>query len=190
MNKIKEEVLAFSRQANAKGLCHDTVGNFSIAQREGGYFIITPSGKARASCHADDMCALDFNGQELACRYKPSIETLMHLKIYQTLPEVAAIVHVHSPHATAFAAANKEITGQLEEIEKLGGRVPLAVYAQAGTEELADNALKCLLHFPAVLLANHGLVTVGKDMTEAFLRALIVEDVAKTLIFARMLGMA
>lgn len=188
MKSIREKVLAFAVKADQKGLCHDTVGNFSICDRRSGLVVITPSGRTRGACSPADMCVVDMDGSQVECPFKPSIETPLHLKIYQTLPAVGAVVHVHSPHAAAFAVARREIGPYTEETSKINGRVPLAAYAPAGTSQLADNALRHLVDFPAVLLANHGLVTIGKDMEEAFLRALITEDLAKTVIFAHILG--
>ena len=113
----------------------------------------------------------------------------MHAEIYKTRPDVRAIVHTHSPHATAFAAANRPIPACLIEMKFfLGGEVPCAPYAPPGTTELGLVCAEALGDRGGCLMANHGALAVGRDLPEALLRAEYLEDSAKIALLSMQLG--
>ncbi len=188
MEELKKKVLNIAKAAVAQGLAHETAGNFSAYDREAGLIAITPSAIPRSACSADDICMIDLKGKVVEGCHKPSSETPMHTAIYREIPGITAIVHTHSPYATAFAVARKEIGPFAIEILKLNGRVPLVPYAIPGSAELGAKAIEYLKEYPAVLLENHGLLAVGKDLDQAFLRAVVAEDLAKMGILSCMLG--
>lgn len=188
METLKAKVLAIAKAAVAKGLAHETAGNFSACDRKAGIIIITPSAIPRDMCCADDMCVVDFSGTIIAGCHKPSSETPMHTAIYREIPDISAIVHTHSPYATAYAVAGKEIGPYAIEILKLNGRIPVVPYAIPGSDDLAMEAARYIREYPVVLLQNHGLLAIGKDLDQALLRAVVAEDLAKVGILASRLG--
>lgn len=188
MNTLKEKVLEIAKAAVREGLAHETSGNFSVLDRAGGRLVITPSAIPRSYCCADDMCVVPLDGTVGEGAHKPSSETPMHTIIYKKVSGVSAIVHTHSPYATAMAIAGMEIGPHSIEILKLNGRVPLVPFAIPGSVELGEKAAEVLQEYPVVLLESHGLVATGKDLDQAFLRAVIAEDLAKTWILAGSIG--
>jgi ribulose-5-phosphate 4-epimerase/fuculose-1-phosphate aldolase len=188
VKELKSQVLRIAKAAVAKGLAHETAGNFSAIDRNTGLIAITPSAIPRDSCSVDDICTVDLRGNLVDGRHKPSSETPMHTAIYRAIPGVMAIVHTHSPYATAYAVARKEIGPFAIEILKVNGRIPLVPYAIPGSQELADLAAAHLRDYPVVLLENHGPIAIGKDLDQAFLRAVFAEDLAKIGILACTLG--
>ena len=140
----------------------------------------------------EDIVLVDFEQQVVEGEYQPSVETPLHLKIYKKRPEAMAVVHVHSPFATAFAVARKNIPVILEETaQAVGHEIGVAAYAHCGTPQLADNVVKALgATRQAVLLANHGLVAVGETMDQALKICYVVEKTARVAIYARSLGPA
>ena len=112
----------------------------------------------------------------------------MHTAVYQKRPQIKGVVHTHSLYATALACAGKSLPAVHYMLARAGKEVPLAPYATFGSPELAQNALDAMGENKAVLLANHGLLAIGKDLKEAFLIAEEVEEVAKLFILASRLG--
>lgn len=194
MNHIKErnEVLAAAREISASGLVTGTWGNVSVRIANQSLMGITPSGMDYNSLNVEDIVLVDFEQQVVEGEYQPSVETPLHLKIYKKRPEAMAVVHVHSPFATAFAVARKNIPVILEETaQAVGHEIGVAAYAHCGTPQLADNVVKALgATRQAVLLANHGLVAVGETMDQALKICYVVEKTARVAIYARSLGPA
>ncbi|MCY3616854.1 MAG: class II aldolase/adducin family protein, partial [Acidimicrobiaceae bacterium] len=120
---------------------------------------------------------------------QPSTEKAMHLACYNAFAEVGGVVHCHAPHASMFAVAHRPIPANIEEvIVYVGGDVPVADYAVTGTQELADEVVRHLGDRGAVLMANHGLLCVGKSPADALHTALVVEHTAKIMFGAQILG--
>ena len=188
MKELKTKLLNIARAAESAGLAHESSGNFSAYDRNTGIVVITPSAISRKTCSDEDMCMVDLDGNRRGGRYKPSTETPMHTAIYREIPGVSAIVHTHSPYATAFAVAGREIGTFAIEILKFNGRIPLVPYAIPGSPELGAKVAEYLKEYPVVLLQNHGLLATGKDLEQAFLRAVIAEDLAKVGILSCSLG--
>jgi L-fuculose-phosphate aldolase len=153
---------------------HD--GNVSV--RINGQVTITPSGVRKG----------DITPDMLAGEYVVSSEAPMHLRCYAERPDIGAVIHAHSPYATAFAAANKPIDGsRLVELALTIGDVPVAPYAPPGTEAVGDVIAPLLARHDVILLQNHGAVAVGRDLYEAFCRMETLELCAKTLLYAGLL---
>jgi len=132
---------------------------------------------------------MDLEGNVISSNFKPTSEAKMHLIIYKKLPEINAVVHAHPSFSTGFAAAgiamNKEV---LPEPFLVLGKIPLVEYSTPSTDEVPDNLEKYLLDNKAFLLSNHGALTIGKDLSEAFHRIETLEVFAKILLISRILG--
>jgi len=120
---------------------------------------------------------------------RPSTELRLHLAIYETRRDVSAIMHTHSIYACALAVTGKPLPPILEDqVQLAGGEVPVTRYARAGTSGLAEAAVEVLGRGNAVLLANHGLVGMGRTVEEAFQVCLVVEKAAQVYAWASMMG--
>lgn len=171
------------------GLVEGTWGNISVRLPAGNLLAITPSGREYATLQPQDIAIVDMQGRMLEGRYKPSSELPLHLAIYQRRPDVAAVIHTHSPYATACAAARRCVPPVVEDMAQVvGGAVEVAPYALPGTVELAHGAVAVLAQKYAVLLANHGLIGVGQTLGEAFTVCKLVEKAAQVFIYAQLLG--
>ena len=180
IQEMKQAVCDWSKQSYAEKLFAGTSGNLSVYDKEQGVMVITPTSVAYETITPEDMVVLRLDGEVLEGRYRPSSEWRMHAAVYEAKPEVAAIIHTHSPYATAFAVNNKGIpTILIEMVPFLGGNVPLAKFAVPGTKEVGIEAVKVLTDRTGCLLANHGVLTIGANLEQAHIRAIYVEDAAK-----------
>ncbi|MFP7300311.1 class II aldolase/adducin family protein [Neobacillus niacini] len=145
----------------------------------------TPTGVSKGYMTPDMMVKLDLSGNVLAGNLKPSSEVKMHLRVYNENPEVNGVVHAHPPVATSFAIAGIPLDKPvLPEAIVLLGNVPVAPYALPGTQEVPDSiAPYCRTH-NAVLLANHGALTWGRDLMEAHFRMESLEHYATILMYS------
>ncbi|MBI3190066.1 MAG: class II aldolase/adducin family protein, partial [Ignavibacteriales bacterium] len=159
-------------------------------------FLTTRSGINKGMVTGDDILEVDTDGnivirnpQSAIRNYKPSTEFGMHLFIYQQRPDVNAVVHAHPVYATGFAAARVPLTSCVfpEVIVGLGA-IPLAEYATPSTEEVAQSIAPFVNQTDAILLANHGVVTYGKDLWDAYFKMEKVEHAAHITFVAKMLG--
>lgn len=190
LEQLKEHVVQIAKEADASGLCKHKSGNFSIRDKETGYILITPSGVAREVLNADDIAVVDIDGNivELKSDAKPSSEMKVHLVAYQQREDVFGVCHTHSHYATAFAVQGIEIEPVVFEALVYGVRTPVAKYQRPGTQELGDSIIEALTISDACLLEKHGVIAVGTDLTDAYLKAHYVEDVAKIAYYATVLG--
>lgn len=177
---LKYQVCDWAKRAYQDGLFEGTCGNLSAFDREKGIVVITPSGVSYDRYRPEDMVVIDLEGNVLEGNYAPSSEWIMHTMVYRQKPEVNAIIHTHSPYASAFAVRNQPIPAVLiEMIPTLGGDVPLAEFGMPGTEEVGAQAVKVLKGRGGCLLANHGVLAIGDTLERAFVRAGYVENAAK-----------
>lgn len=174
----------------ALGLVTGTSGNVSARTPEGGV-LITPSGLDYEALKAEDVVLVDPEGGPLDGSLKPSSETPMHTAIYRSSPRVGAVVHTHARFSTTLACLGWEIPPFHYMLTTLSvdGRVPLASYATYGTEELAGYVSKALGEtHQACLLQNHGTITVGESVGEAFSRTVILEEMAEIYYRTKLVG--
>ncbi|MCM3693567.1 class II aldolase/adducin family protein [Neobacillus niacini] len=145
----------------------------------------TPTGVSKGYMTPDMMVKMDLSGNIISGGLKPSSEVKMHLRVYNENPEVNAVVHAHPPVATSFAIAGIPLDKPvLPEAIVLLGNVPVAPYALPGTQEVPDSiAPYCKTH-NAVLLANHGALTWGRDLMEAYFRMESLEHYATILMYS------
>jgi len=188
LHREKESVVEYGRKLIASGLTTGTGGNLSIHDPGQGRLLITPSAVAYDAMSPADVVVMDMDGEVVEGRRKPSSEWSFHVALYRKRPDVHAVVHTHSVYATALACLHWEIPAVHYLVGFAGRKVPLAPYATYGTKELARNVAETIGPSNAVLLANHGLVSVGTDLAGAFHTAEEIEFVARTYYLARAAG--
>ena len=187
LEDLRRLLVGTARQAYAEKLFSGTSGNLSV--RFGDTMLITPTSVRYELLTPDDVVTVTLDGETVEGRHAPSSEWRMHAEIYARRSDVRAIVHTHSPFATAFAAAQKPIPACLIEMKFfLGGEVPCAPYAPPGTRELGVVCAQTLGNRGGCLMANHGALAVGRDLSEALLRAEYLEDSAKIALLSMQLG--
>ena len=188
----RTELHAVSVEMYRRGLVGAYSGNASLRlQGEGaqGLLLITPTQKPWYRLAPQDLAVIDLDGEPLGDGLPPSSETALHLEIHRNRPDVAAVVHSHSAHASAAAVAGRAIPPIVDEmIFAIGGGVPIGDYAFPGTEELAREACRTMGEGNAVLLRNHGVVGVGPGIWEALEVCDLVERVARIFILSQSFG--
>ena len=179
LQAARAELVSYSARLLADGLAVGSAGNMSV--RCGDLVAITPSGIGYAEMRPEDVCLVAMDGTEPreGNQETPSTETPMHLAIYAAA-NAGAVVHTHSPEVIALSAAREELPAVHYAITGLGGPVRVAPYVRFGSDGLAAAAVEALDGRSAVILRNHGAVTYGRDLTQAYDRALLLEWLART----------
>jgi L-fuculose-phosphate aldolase len=174
---LREEIVAVAQAIDRAGFCPSKSGN--VSARFGDGFLITPSGLPYARTKPEDLIYLALDGTVLSGSRKPSSEWPFHVAIYKARPDAQAIVHTHSPRATALSCARRGIPAFHYMIALCGGAdVRCAEYATFGSPELAANAVRALEGRKAVLLANHGVIALGATLAGAHTIVAEVENLA------------
>lgn len=173
---LREAMIATARRMNAVGLNQGTSGNLS--QRVEGGFLLTPTGMDYDTLEPEDLVLMRLDGSHEG-RRAPSSEWRIHRDILARRPEVGAVLHAHSMFCTSLACLRRGIPSFHYMVTAAGGEdIRCAPYATFGTEELSRHALEALEGRKACLLANHGMLAVGKDLAGAFKLAVEVETLA------------
>lgn len=181
--EAKKAILEIGKRMYMKGFVAANDGNISC--KVGPNIIwTTPTGVSKGFMTMDMLVKMDFNGEILAGNRKPSSEVKMHLRVYEENPDVMAVTHAHPPVATSFAIAGISLDRPIlpEAIVQLGS-VPIAHYATPGTQEVPDSIAPFCKTHNGVLLANHGALSWGKDVFEAFFRLESIEYYATVLMY-------
>lgn len=177
---IREKLVQTAQTAYRERLFAATSGNLSVLDRENGRMYITPGSFPYEEMTAEDIVILDLDGNVLVGRNSPSSEWRMHSEVYRADARVNAIVHTHSPYATAFAINRMRIPAVLYEmVFFLGGDIPVAEGAVPGTPEVGIHCVPALKDRYGCLMANHGALAVGDTLERAYTRAVYIEDAAK-----------
>ncbi len=185
--QIRELICEIGRRMYAKDLIAANEGNLSV--RRGRQLIATPTGLCKGFMQPDDLVVTDLEGNQLEGRRKVSTEILMHCVVYQHRPDVGAVCHGHPVYATAHAVAGIPLTEALmPEVVVTLGCVPVAPYGTPSTDELAQSLVGLVPSFDAILLANHGAISYGPHLENAFFKMEILEHYAKIAILTRVLG--
>jgi L-fuculose-phosphate aldolase len=183
---LREQLLKAAQKLISTGLNKGTAGNASV-RCEGG-FLVTPSGMAVEDMSATSMVKMQFDGSFEAHKI-PSSEWRFHRDILKNRTETNAIVHTHSMFATTLACLHKDIPPFHYMIAVVGGdTIRCAPYALFGSQALSDNALAALIDRKACLLANHGMICLGKDLDDALAVAVEVENLCEQYWRALQLG--
>ena len=174
----------------SEGLVVAKQGNVSIRLPDRETALITASKVPYDVMKPDDLPILTLDGKIVVEGLKPSKETPIHLAVYRARTDVRAVVHTHSPFATAVSALHESVPAFLEEqVPYLGGEIRTAKYGMSGTDQLAVNVVKGLGERNAVLLANHGVLTCGIDLESAFRNALLAERISEIYLISRSVRM-
>src|SRR5437764_186463 len=186
--KLKEEICEIGRRLYNKGFAAANDGNITILLNER-EVLCTPTMVSKGFMKPEDICKVDYEGKQLAGSRKRTSEVLLHLAVYKTRPDVNAVVHCHPPHATAFAVAQEPIPKCiLPEVEVFLGEVAMAVYETPGGQKFADTILPYTKDCNTIILANHGTVTFGPTLENAYFNSEIIDAYCKILLLAKLLG--
>ena len=189
LETLRKELWRLHLELPKNNLVAWTGGNISARDRQTGHVVIKPSGVPYAELAPESMVVVDLEGKVVEGSLKPSTDTLAHVYIYRHRPDVNGIVHTHSTFATAFAALGRPIPACLTAIcDEFGGPIPCGGYARIGGDEIGQEVIRSIGDSPAVLLKNHGVFTVGPTAEAAVKAAVMVEDAARTMYFALLLG--
>lgn len=188
-DEVKAEVLRVARAIHAAGLVVGTAGNVSSRMPDGDTVCMTPSSLPYDTMTVDDLVVVTFDGEQLDGNGKPTTEKSLHLECYKRYPEVGGVIHSHAPYASMFALVQQPIPALIEEVVVyLGGEVPVCDYTMTGTDELGVEVASKLGDRSAALVANHGIVCVGKSVDDALHASLVTERTAQIVWGARQLG--
>ncbi len=185
--EVAAAIVATGRDLDARGLLASCEGNISV-RLDSARLMTTPSGVHKGRMVPDAMVVVDRDGAPMGSG-QPSSEIKLHLAIYEERPDVHAVVHAHPITATGYAMAGKSLPlAALAESLALFGCIPVAPYATPSTPALADSVREPVRTFDAILLANHGAVTVGADLEQAAERMAQLEHFAEIALVAHQLG--
>jgi len=189
LEELRQEVWEMNLELPKNGLVAWTSGNVSGRDRETGYVVIKPSGVRYEKLKPEDLVVVDLAGNIIEGKLKPSVDTLTHLYIYRHRSEIGGVVHTHSTYATSFALLGEPILPYLTAIaDEFGGPIPVGDYAPIGGEEIGKEIIRSIGASRAILMKNHGVFTIGPTPAEALKAAVMVEDVARTVYLALLLG--
>jgi L-fuculose-phosphate aldolase len=188
LQAIRTAIAEAGRELEAAGLVQGTSGNLSVRDPLSGSIAITPSAVPYRHIQPADVLLVGPDGDPEEGGHPPSSELGMHLGLYRARPDVGAVVHTHSPWATTWAVLGREIPAVHYVIAPLGDSVRVAPYATYGSPELAANAVRTLGGDNGVLLASHGVITVGADLGAALENAVQVEFLAEVCWKAKQIG--
>jgi L-fuculose-phosphate aldolase len=181
----RQDVVDTYRRMAAEGLIHGTAGNVSV--RAGRGLLVTPSSLDPDLMTPQDVCEIDLASGLVDPAQTPSSEWLLHVGVYRGT-DAGAVVHTHSLAATAVSLLVDELPAVHYAIARLGGPVPVVPYATYGSEELAATTAGALREHQAAILQNHGTVTVGRDLREAYERATSLEWLCELYLRAAAVG--
>lgn len=187
--KDREKVAGFMRRLYSNGLTTASGGNVSM--RIGDRVLITPSQLDKATITGEQIGVLTIEGVSVSTRIKKSMETGMHLAIYKARPDVKAIVHAHPVIATSFAVTGKRIKTNLAGEARAVLKEPVITpYALMGTPELAEIVSGAARDANVILMQNHGIITLGETLFQAYDRMEVLEASAKMTLLTGLLGEA
>ncbi|MEM3566750.1 MAG: class II aldolase/adducin family protein [Candidatus Bathyarchaeia archaeon] len=186
---LRERLVNVGKQLCNWGLVVGTEGNISARIPGTDKVLIKPSGVSMGSLKTEDFIVVDLDGNKVEGVLAPSIETPLHTAIYRVRSDVQGVVHTHAPFATAFGIAGIEIIPlQVEMFLYIPNGVPIVPFELPGSKALAEAVQKLIRDFNAVILENHGIITVGSAVEEACLLNRMVEECAKVQFVATMLA--
>lgn len=186
--EIKKEVVQYAKMMDAKGLVNAMEGNLSIYDRENDLLYITPTG-TRKSFLDESKIAVMKGEEQIDGTLKHSGEYLLHVAALKSRPDCNAVAHIHAPYLTAYAYCNKTIKLNCSTtFALLFEEIPCLPYGQAGTVHIADGIEEAIVDHDIVLLGNHGVVAVGKDLEYAVSVVEAAEEVLKIYHLAKQIG--
>ncbi len=185
LDVARTELVSYGSRLLADGLAVGSAGNLSV--RCGKCVAITPSGIGYHELRPRDIAVVTLDGDEVKAPEEPSSETPMHLAVYAATG-AKAVVHTHSPEVIALSASRSELPAIHYAITDLGGPVRVAPYVRFGSAGLAQAAAGALADRTAAILRNHGAITYGSSLDQAYGRALLLEWLARVYRLAQSYG--
>lgn len=178
-HQLRGELVATSRFLHDRGWVANHDGNVT-ARLDQSRFLATPTSVSKGDVDENMLIVVNEKGRRVAGHMKPFSELVLHLAAYRARSDVNAVIHAHPPFATAFAVAGRELACSIiaEAVVSLGAKIPLVPYARPGTGLFVESLEKELPTYDAVLLENHGVITVGDNLEQARLRMELVEHLA------------
>jgi L-fuculose-phosphate aldolase len=184
---VKEELVEYGRKIYAAHLVVGAGGN--ISARDGEVIWMKPSGFAMDEIRPDDLCGMDLaSGKQVTGPHKPTSEVNMHLGIYRVRPDVKCVFHTHSPWACGVVSSGVEMRPMFAEFVNDLGRRCTIPYVTPTTQALADVVTEAAREHETIFMTNHGVLATGMNMKQAYWRCLIVEDAAKSMVAAAVVG--
>ena len=186
--ELRQQIADFSRMCYQKNYLAATDGNLSVRLTDGNV-LCTPTRINKGFVRPQDPVVVNMDGELVRGERKASSEIAMHTLIYRLRSDVNAVVHCHPQASTAYAAAGIPLNKALiSEVVLALGCIPIADYGTPGTPELTEALTPFVEHYDALLMANHGVVTYGEDLMDAYNRMDTVEHFAKISIYTKILG--
>jgi len=187
-HQLKLDIVECGRRLFLRGYVASNDGNISV-KTDDGSILITPTGLSKGFLSPEDIVKCDIDGKKISGKREPTSELKMHLAVYKKRGDIVSVVHAHPPYATGFSLAGLSLDKcTLAEVIISLGSVPLAEYGTPSTEELVANIEGLIEGHDALLLANHGAITLGKDIFTAYYKMETVEHSAHITFIAKMLG--
>ena len=188
LSELRQDVIEIGKLVFDKGWIAANDGNISV-RLDDKRLLCTPTAVCKGMMSVDDLIVCDMEGNKIEGSRERTSEIAMHATIYRMRPDVQSVVHAHPPTATGFACAGRPLNVALLPEVIIGlGSVPLADYGLPGTPALTDGMLPYIPKYDAILMANHGVVSYGKDVHQAYFRMETVEHFARIMFVAEMLG--
>ena len=185
---LKSEIIRYAKLCHRNDYLAALDGNLSVRTKKN-YIIITASGICKGKLSEKNLIKADFKGNKIQGKGAVSSEFKLHKYIYEQRKDVNAVVHTHPVFATAFASAGIALNKPVyPEVYLFFGKIPLAKYATPSTDEVPESIANLVKEHDAILLSNHGLVTFGKTLEEAYMKTEKVEHISQISFYARMLG--
>jgi L-fuculose-phosphate aldolase len=184
---VRQELAEYGRMIAKAGLTAGAGGN--ISARDGRLIWVKPSGIAMAELKGTDLCCVDpDSGRRIEGRLRPTSELPMHLAIYRARPDIFAVFHTHSPWASGVISAGVDIRPMFAEVLNDLGGIAQVPYIMTSTNELADAVAAAAGKAETLFMTNHGVVTLGRTMKQAYFRACVAEDASKSFVAASIVG--
>ncbi len=186
--KVRQSICDVGQKLYDKGFVAANDGNISVKVSDN-EIIVTPTGVSKGGMKPNDLIKMTLDGKVIGSNGRPSSEVKMHIEVYKSNPGVNAVVHAHPPISTAYAVARLPMERPIlsEAVVNLGV-VPVADFALPGTQDVPNSIKPYVNEYNAVLLANHGLLTWGDDLTQAFFRMETTEHYGKILLYVNQVG--
>jgi L-fuculose-phosphate aldolase len=187
MGSVRQELVKYGIKIAQAGLVAGAGGN--ISAREGDIVWMKPSGYAMDDMKPQDLCGMDLKtGKQVKGKNRPTSEVNMHLGIYRVRPDVQAIFHTHSAWASGVITAGVELRPMFAEFVNDLGRTGTVPYVTPTTQRLADAMADKAKTCDTIFMVNHGVLGTGANVKQAYYRVVVVEDAAKSLVAAAVVG--
>jgi ribulose-5-phosphate 4-epimerase/fuculose-1-phosphate aldolase len=178
--ELKQEIVKYAKLSSTTGLTPNTQGNLSVRDPETGYIAVTPHDYSYDIMTWEDIVVVDIDNNQVEGRLEPSSETPVHLSVYRVRPDVFGIVHTEPVYTNCFGAVGMPIEPVVVAlVVDIGGAVPIMPFMPSGSSAFGDEMVRVMGDRNGVVWANHGLLTIGATLDQAFRRTVIIENVAQ-----------